>query len=338
MKVLTVISSADIGGAEIHLEHVLRNLEAIHLVVALAEGPMLERYEAAGADVFLLPTPGKMPIKTLGDLEKIVEIQRPDIIHTHTPKANLMGGMLSGRKRRIMTIHGSHRQFAASRTIPAAWYRWADLWAARNAEKIIAVCEADHRELLASGFPSARTIVINNGVPDYIGRLYGKPDGEILWIGRFSPEKAPETMVAAAKMLVSHPKVARIRMIGGGADIYSDNPKITIELPRETLNDLWPNAAMLVNTSRSEGASLVILEALAAGVPVVASNAGGNPELVGRAGIIVDGDDAALYAAAIKNLMENSELRDTFAKAARERYLERFRVETMIEKLRALYG
>lgn len=349
MKILSLISSADIGGAEVHVEHIVSHLTAEHVVVTLADGPMVARYRAAGAEVHILPTPGKMPLKTLPDLEQIIKNINPDIIHTHTPKANLMGAMSRSRCRRIMTIHGSHLQFASSRTIPAAWYKWADLWAAKRVHAVIAVCEADRRELIAAGFSSSKTVVIPNGVPD--PKTSGeRPRGEILWVGRMSPEKGPETMIHVARMLASHPSLNRISMIGDGpllpsiARDASRIAKLTIEKPRASLSDVWPNVTLLVNTSYSEGASLAILEALAAGVPVVAAGVGGNSELIGNAGVIVspesgspDIERASLFAAAIKQILENDELLRSAARIAQSRYCEHFKVEHMIERLATLY-
>lgn len=347
MKVLSLISSADVGGAEVHVEHIASHLPARHVIVTLSEGPMVERYRAVGATVYVLPTPGKMPLKTLPDLEQILAAEKPDVIHTHTPKANLMGALLRSSPKRVMTIHGSHKQFVSSRSIPAAWYKWADMWASKHCHAVITVCESDRRELVDAGFSSVRTVVIPNGVPDaWAEGIPSRPPGEIVWVGRMSPEKAPETMLHLARMFETHPLVDHVRMIGHGPLLplmARGIAKLVIEPPRPSLDSVWPETTVIVNTSRSEGASLVLLEALAAGVPIVASAVGGNPEVVGNAGILVSGIDgsdserAGQFAAAVKKLIEDNSFRSEISNRARARYHERFRIETMVEKLAGVY-
>ncbi len=348
LRVLTVIGSADVGGAEVHVEHVARHVSAEHAVVALSDGPMIERYRRAGAETVVLDAPGKMPLKAVPELARLVARFSPDVVHTHTPKANLLGALAGIRAPRIMTIHGSHRQFASSRAIPAAWYAWADLWASRGASRVVAVCEADRRELIGKGFNSSRTVVVRNGVPDAFGDRAHRPDAarDVVWIGRFSAEKDPREMVSIARLVAGHPGIGRIRMIGAGplADELSNEglPCLVIEPLKESLSDVFGSALALVNTSRSEGASLTILEALSAGVPVVASAVGGTPEIVGGAGVMVardrpDDDRQALFAGALKRLAEDEAFRLDCARAARARYRESFTIEAMASALESMY-
>lgn len=345
MKVLSLLSSADVGGAEVHVEQILRHMPARHAVVALADGPMIERYAAAGAEVELLPAPGKIPLRAAPGLERILARFDPDVLHSHQTKATLLAALARTRRKRIITIHGSHRQFAMASSVPAAWYKWADMWSAKGASRVIAVCEADRRELVAVGFAAEKTVTVPNGVPDPGIDQPGRA-GEILWAGRLSREKAPETALDVARILAAHPKLERFRMIGDGplrpVVAAASIPKFTLEPPAPSLRDAFASTSIVLNTSHSEGASLVLVEALASGRAIVASGVGGNPEVVGSAGLIVPAelsgpDRVALFVSSVKRLLESPDFLEETSRRARERYLERFRIEVMIDRLMKVY-
>ena len=154
-------------------------------------------------------------------------------------------------------------------------------------------------------------------------------------------------MLDIARMVHSHPNLLRIRMIGDGpcrpALVGATIPKFLLEPPVKSLREALASAAIVLNTSVSEGASLVLLEALAAGRAIVATSAGGNPEVIGGAGLIVpvelpDADRAAHFASAVKRYLEDPVFRAETGLRARARYRERFRLETMADALLKLYG
>lgn len=332
MKLLTLIASADIGGAEMHVDHIVRHVRAEHAVVALADGAMVPRWTRSGAEVIVLPARGKIPLGAVRGLRRILERVEPDVMHTHTPKANLMGALAATGMPRVMTVHGSHEQFRSSRGLPVSCYRLADRWAARAARAVIAVSRADRDELLARGFSAERLRVVPNGVPDPLTRRSADAR-EILWIGRFSPEKRPGMMVGIADLID-----APLRMIGSGTAPAPATSRLIMEPPRVPLAEVWPGASILVNTSLSEGASLVILEALAAGVPVVAPRVGGNAEIVGDAGLLVAADAGVReFAEAIGKLLSDPPRLAELSRAARARYEAHYRVEQMAAALEALY-
>jgi hypothetical protein len=348
LRLLSIIASADRGGAEIHLLHIVRHLAADHTVILLADGPMKARYKEAGARVILAPAPGKFPLRAALEVSRLLRAERFDLIHTHTPKANLLGFLFQSAPPRVMTIHGGHRQFASSRLVPAAWYLRADRWASGSAARTIAVCEADRRELVAAGFDAARTVTIPNGIPDPGATITERPPGEeIVWIGRFSAEKAPFEMIEIAGRLHERGITSPIRLIGDGPlrrelERRERPPGVILEDARDDLEPVWRTARLLVNTSRSEGASLTILEAMAHGVPVVASAVGGSPEILGEAGRLVpDEPDEARrierFVEAIAELIGNDTACADCARLGRERFVAHYRLETMIAAIEDLY-
>lgn len=350
MKLLSIIGSADIGGAEINVEHIVRYLDADHIVVSLAEGPMVDRWLSHGATVEVIPTADKFPIKAKPELEALIRETRPDVIHTHTAKAHLLAAISRLSAPSVMTIHGSHKQFASSRRIPAAWYRWADQWSARKVSRIIAVCEADRRAFAEAGFSSSKLVLVPNGIPDPgVYKDGGKClDGPatIAWIGRSSPEKRPELMLEIARHIATHPALEKIRIVGPGEELAGRareiSAKIQVDPVLHPLTSLWEESLLSINTSASEGASLAVLEALASGIPVIASAVGGNPEILANAGFVVAdkatfSETAAEFASIIKTLLEDRDYCLERSRLARKRYLERYTVERMVEALSGIY-
>lgn len=351
MKILSIIASAELAGAERHVETVARVVPAQHEIVALAPGPMVERWRGTGAAVHVIPAEGKFPVGALPRLAALVRRVAPDVVHAHTPKANLLASLAlpRGGPPFVMTVHGSHRQFAAARWMPAGAYLWADRRAARAAAAVVCVCAADRRELAEAGFPAPRLVVVPNGVEDQEGwpvrRDRGRPR-VIAWAGRLSAEKRPELAIAVASRLRGHPRLGGFRLVGDGplrASIVRRCPAVGVrhETGRPGLGSLWTEADILLNTSSSEGMSLGILEAMAAGVPVVATGVGGTPEAVGAGGRIVppgrDGTVIAELAAAIRVLLEDDEAWEQASRAARERFLAEFGADRMGRRLLALY-
>lgn len=351
MKVLSIIASAELAGAERHVETIARVVPAHHEIVALAPGPMVERWRGTGAEVHVIPAEGKFPVRALPRLAALIRRIAPNVVHAHTPKANALAALAvpRGRVAFVMTVHGSHRQFAAARWTPAGAYLWADRRAARAASAVLCVCGADRRELVDAGFPASRLVILPNGVEDQEGwpvrRERGRPR-VVAWAGRLSAEKRPELAIAVASRLRGHPRLGGFRMVGDGplrASILRRCPAVGIrhETGRPGLGSLWNESDILLNTSSSEGMSLSILEAMAAGLPVVATGVGGTPEAVGSGGRIVppggDGAVIAELAAAIRVLLEDDDAWEQAARAARERYQAEFGADLMGRRLLELY-
>ncbi|RMH59685.1 MAG: glycosyltransferase [Candidatus Hydrogenedentota bacterium] len=349
VRLCLLIGSADFGGAERHIEHIVRYVDAEHVVVALAEGPMVEAWREAGARVYVVPESFRLPFRSVHSVRRIIKEEKPDVIHSHTPKANLLGAWLGAVPPRMMTIHGSHRQFEANRAIPAAWYRWADLWASRGARLVIAVCERDREELIENGFPADRLETVNNGVPDPgFEEIPLEERRSVLWVGRFTEEKDPELMREVARLCAEHPRIEEVVMVGSGPLVeeldLGSIPKLRWLESHSKPEELMRRAVVVVNTSRSEGASLTLMSALACGTPIVASAVGGNPETVGEAGRLLPlrdpaerAGDAAVFAEAIKMFLEDETAWREASCRARGRYESRFRVEMMARRLSDLY-
>jgi glycosyltransferase involved in cell wall biosynthesis len=176
--------------------------------------------------------------------------------------------------------------------------------------------------------------------------LLGAPP-TIITVGRFNAPKDPLTLVGALTQLA--PGSFRATLVGDGPDRAAVAAAVrqagldrTVELTgeRHDVPALLAGADMFVLSSLSEGLPISVLEAMAAGLPVVASAVGDVPEAVadGKSGLLVPPGDPAALAGALRRLLADADLRRRFGAAARERALELFDLPRFQEAHVRLYG
>lgn len=157
----------------------------------------------------------------------------------------------------------------------------------------------------------------------------------VMAIGRLSPEKGFDLLIKAARKVLSRRDDVGFVIVGDGplkrelqAQINAAKLQRQVILAgfREDVDMLLPHASLLVQTSHTEGMPNAVLEAMAAGVPVVATSVGGTPELIvhGESGHLVDAGDVDGIAEGILTLLGDSMERARMACAARHRVEERF--------------
>lgn len=200
--------------------------------------------------------------------------------------------------------------------------------------------------------PSSRISVIPNGVDaDYFQPSFiNKKSGSfiVLCIARMVPDKDHQTLLHSFRLIASSYSQAELWLVGEGccqkeiralaAELFPPG-KIKF-IPGETdIRPLLNQADLLVLSSVNEGMPNVILEAMAAGLPVVATRVGGLAEVVipGRTGWLVPPRDVTVLAAAISHLLGNRETRLAFGLAGRQLIERQFSMDTMVAKYQALF-
>jgi glycosyltransferase involved in cell wall biosynthesis len=229
----------------------------------------------------------------------------------------------------------------------------------RHAPQAVIAVSADlKRHLVAEGFPPASVQVIYNGIDPgsdspaadrpRIREMLGVGD-DVLTIGtvaRLDPVKDLGTLIEAVSHLIAERRV-RLVIVGDGPEL----PRLKqIAAARGVSNDVtfvghrddvrrWLTAFdVFANSSTSEGVSLTILEAMAAGLPVVATAVGGTPEVVdASSGCLVPPRDPVALAAAIRSLAKDVSRRATLGRAGRQRVAAHFTLERMVEDYRKAY-
>lgn len=281
-----------------------------------------------------------------------------DLMHVHgeVAAALCIPGLIA--RPSVVTLHGLHllRRFDGMRKAAAE----ANLrLIVRAASRTICVSRDEYLDVLDVVGASAarRTAVIQNGVEPALpqsrteraavrAELAIAPGATVgIFVAALDEIKDPLTAVRAALQVARAGGNLTLLMIGEGsmrpqlelAAAQSNGAAIRILGHRDDVRRLSAAADFFVLPSKREGLSFALLEAMSLGLPPVVSDAPGNPEAVGDAGIVVPFGDVAGFAAAFERLRDNERERLAFSGRARERVARDFRAEQMLRQTREIY-
>jgi len=371
IRVLHAITLLELGGAQRNTLDTVTLLDHGRFEVALACGVGAELFAEArsASDVELFALPHLVrevrPLAdraALGELRAAIRAFRPDIVHTHSSKAGILGRLAARRERVPVVIHSIHGfGFGPHQSAPVRWaFLAAERLAARWTDHFIAVSQRNLDEGVRLGlFALERASVIRSGVVlrafrehaggDRIRAELGIPAAAplVLQVACFKPQKAPERFVALAAALAPRFPDAHFVLVGDGvlrplleAGRRRAGLERRLHLPgwRRDVSALLDAATVVTLTSRFEGLPRALVEALAAGVPVVAMAVDGVDEVVrnGVNGFLVGDGDTAALAERVAALLGDSGLRGRLAAHAGEG-LDGFERDTMVRQQEALY-
>lgn len=361
MDVLHVVASLR-GGAATHALELARRLPDEGLTCALAaprDNPALGGLTEAR----FLECAGRL------ELARLVVREAPRILHCHGHRAAMWGRLLPRARLRdkramrlVVTFHGfhvPHYRSAAARWLGRTWERWA----MRRTDLAIFVSEEDRRTASAwlKSAPSKEWgCVVYNGIDverycrgaaaPLPRRELGLADGQFVvgFVGRLHRQKSPGTLLEAAALLRADCPELRLLLIGDGpleASLREQARRLGLEElvrflpPRADLERVYPCMDGLALPSLWEGLPMVLLEAGAAGIPVIASDAPGNREVVahGETGLLFPAGDAGALAAALALCRAEPEAARRRALRLAESVAERFTVQTMTREIARLY-
>jgi glycosyltransferase involved in cell wall biosynthesis len=227
------------------------------------------------------------------------------------------------------------------------------LLCARYVDAIIAVCKESAREILAEGFPGDRLVEIPNGVDTGTFTHHDcRGAGEertITFIGRLDGYKGVDYLLQGFKTLLSEIDRARLIIVGTGPD-ETHLHYLTDELgiqghvafrgKQENIPGILSETDIFVLPSLSEGMSNVLLEAMACGLPVVATAVGGNSDLISDRynGILIPPHDSMRVRDALLELLKNDRLARTLGNAARKTIEEQYTMERIADDYVRLYS
>jgi glycosyltransferase involved in cell wall biosynthesis len=278
-----------------------------------------------------------------------------DLLHVHGEVAAAVCLPAIGLRRSIVTLHGLHllrRLQGWRRGLAAQNLRLV----IRAATVTICVGEAELADLVATVGSKAgvRAVVIHNGVDQATPvseseRAAARAELGIpshltvgAFVGSLDERKDPMTVVRAAALL-GEEGMPLVLALAGDGPLRDELEHLTAETGsvrllgfRRDVRRVLASADFVVLPSRREGLSYALLEAMALGLPVVASDAPGNPEAVGSAGIVVPRGDVMGFAAAFRNLLDPG-LRTKLGERARQRSVDAFSRDEMVRRTREVY-
>ena len=372
MRVLLLIHNLDLGGAQTAVLNLARGLKSLGqppLVMAWRRTGVLEpQFRAAGIELDLPSGPrgGLRRLGVPGLIRRTVEARGIDVIHAHMSDSAIWAALVQPRCRRpaVVTHHSSALIDTVGRGRPVyGWFRRRLLFlSARHVAVNVAVAEAVRTPLArASGIPSERIDVIPNGIPlppqDAVdaAREARRQRGEradfaprLLFLGRLAESKALDILIQAAPRLFEAYPTASIDIVGEGDEEDALQAQVkTLGLTekirfRGFAADVAPwlrQADLFVSPSRVEGLPFAVLEAMAWGLPVVASDIPGHRELVRpkETGVLVRLDDPEQLAEALIEALHETTRGQHLTEAAQALVAEGYSEAAMARRHVALY-
>ena len=355
-----MITRADaVGGATIHVRDVaaaMRDRGHEVLVLVGGEGPVTEQFAAAQVP-FQSMRHLRRSLHPLRDVLAYRELMaalrafKPDLVSTHTAKAGWLGRAAAAKlgQKVIYTPHGlpvEGRFSGAAADLFALAERVASRWTAA----VICVSEAEKRVALAYGVADRERIyVVPNGVRDVPPEFRAAPECDpvrICSVARFAQPKDHATLLVALATLRS--RAWSLDLIGDGP-LQARSQRLAERLgiaERVAFRGYQPDpepalaaAQLFVLSTRSEALPRSVLEAMRAGLPVVATDVGGIGEAVqnGVSGLLVPPENPTALAMSVDELLTDARLRARFGAAGRMAYEHGFRVERTIEATLDVY-
>jgi glycosyltransferase involved in cell wall biosynthesis len=371
LRVTHVITSVGSGGAQAMLHKLVLATQGQgvqHRVVALMEGGVLApRLREAGAEVTSLGIRRGVPDAAAAwRLARLLRSDPPDVVQSWLYHADLLAGLAALAAGRVPVVWGI-RHADVDPGHAKRLTRWTRLLCARLSgvlpSRIVCCGDAALRAHAGLGYRAERMVVIPNGFPldglardpdagAAVRRELSLPDGALVvgLLGRFDPDKDHRNFLAAAARVARAAPAAWFVLAGDGVDGANPTLRGWIEAHglagrvrllglRSDVPRLLSALDVLALSSRAEAFPNVLGEALACGVPCVATDCGDCREIVGPAGRIVPPrDPAALAAALLEVLALPAGARAALGAAGRERVAERYDLRGVARRYLALYA
>jgi glycosyltransferase involved in cell wall biosynthesis len=303
-------------------------------VILYPDDPALAPFSELGGEAYDLDAPG-----LTRRLFRRLRALRPQIVHVTEVFPQAMVAARLARVPRLLVTHHTPELPRSDNLAGRLWSRagWATL------PDVIYTSETDRRR---DGRRRAHVIELGIDLERFSG---GKPalEGRIVGnVARLAEQKRHRDLVAAApKVLERHPDVRFV--VAGDGELREPLTELARPLgdrfvflgERKDVPEVLASFEVFAYPSRFEGLCVAVIEAQAAGVPVVATPVGGIPENVvdGETGLLVPPNDPGALAEAINRLLDEPELARTLAARARPRVAERYARERMVERTLALY-
>ena len=354
MRILQVINNLQYGGIEklaIELSAGLKAAGHDSLICCLEEdGPLATEAATRGLQVVALGKRNGMDLRLVPRLAALIRQERIGVVHTHN-MSPLLYGTLAACLVRVRALVNTRHGREEKRRSPLIW--WLN-------DAVVAISEDAKRRLLAYNRLDARGVrVIYNGIapPPANGHAVGElkqalgaaPHRRLIGtVGRLAPEKDHATLLRAFARLVRAGCDADLLIVGDGplrpalqrlAGELGLDGRVVFCGFRQDARQLLRAFELFVLPSLTEGIALTLLEAMAAGIPVVVTEVGGSPEVVvdGVTGLLVPTQQPEALSVALGAVLSHPTLGRQLGEAGRARFEEYFSLARMVRAYEHLY-
>ena len=370
VKVMQIIARMNLGGPAVLVADLMRNLDHQRFSTVLVTGYCDENesdyLEQVAKDVAAVRIPGLgrsvSPLKDLGAyflLIKEIRKFKPDVIHTHTAKAGVLGRLagLTARPQamRVHTFHGHllHGYFSASKTRLVILLETA---LGFITHKFIAIGNVVKNDLVRAGIAqNSKFAVIYPGLQDL--DKYPKRDARatlaldpskkyLIFVGRLTTIKHPERLIDLARFMGDNYPDSWLLIAGAGelletlsVQAQSEELPVTLLGWRNDIGMILSASDIAVLCSDNEGIPLTLIQASQAGLPIVSTNVGSVSDIVinGTTGLLTEVSSKGLIEG-VSTLLDDPDLGLSFGRAGKERAREFFSSDAMVEHHERLYS
>jgi len=372
IRVTHILTKPELGGAQANTLYTVRNLDRRQFAPALITSPLgplaAEMAALEDAQVTFVPELVRAirPLTDWEALERLVAIlrrSRPEIVHTHSSKAGLLGRVAARRAGVPVVIHSVHGFPFHDRMAPArrAVFRALERGAARLTDQFICVARSDIRKGVAAGiFTEDKVQLIRSGISlgafqraaglgAAVRHELGIPAAAplVAMVACLKPQKDPVTFLKMAARVLAQVPEAWFLLVGDGelrAQVEAARQELglgeRLQVPgwRRDIPAVMDALDVLVLTSLHEGLPRVVPEAMAGGRPVVATAVDGTPEAIAEdeTGYLVAPGDPDGLARRVTWLLRNPREGKRLGEAARRRVTE-FDIDDMVRRQERLY-
>jgi glycosyltransferase involved in cell wall biosynthesis len=351
MVIAQVIGDLTIGGAERLFVNLSNTLETDKTIVVLigdpVDAPNLRSDLNPDVEVYRMRVRQRSWLRDVWKLSRLFRRVGCDVVHTHMFWSNLFGTMaarLAGVPAVITSEHGRN-EWKKKR------HKWFEVKIiSRFADARLCVSQDIlRRRRDIDGVPAALLKLVPNGTIVPSPREEERPGNIIGSVGRLVAAKDFPTMVRAFGILARNGSDARLEIVGEGVEreliesVIAEEAvgsRVSLVGSQNNVSDWLGRWIMFVSSSVQEGQPLALLEAMACGLPGVVTSVGGVPDTLadGHEGIVVPPGNPELLADGIQRLLDDAELRRNYGKAARNRVLRDFSIDSLATTCLQIYA
>ena len=354
MHILHIETGRNLYGGALQVLYLLRGLreKRVENILVCPTGSDICQAAAPYADVRAMPMRGELDLPFGLRLVRLIEACRPDVIHVHSRRGADIWGPLAAWSRRVPAVVTRRVDNPERALIAQVKYRFYD--------RIVTISEGIRRVLLSEGIPADKIVCVPSGV-DY--RRYAHPCAQhwfqrefgllpahrtIAMIAQFIPRKGHRLLIEAARQILVSCPDARFLLFGKGPlekeiQLSCEHTRIADKVIfcgfRNDLDRILPCLDLVVHPAEMEGLGVSLLQAAAAGVPIIASRIGGIPEIVhdGLNGYLVEAGDVSGLTGRVTTILAEPEKARRLGSAGLKMVQSRFSIGAMVDGNLSVY-